>query len=757
MLGKIAWAAGRFPRGILAAAFLFLVAATTYGAPAASKLPSGGYDVPQSESARAEAVLDKTFRAGGLPIVFTISTPDGAHSAAAQARGLDVVQALQACDYVHQVASYWTSPPPLRGALLSADQRTALVVARVEGGDRDAPVRAHDISQPLVGSRDNVTVKVGGQAMAYYEGSQQSRADLLKLEAVAVPLTALALVWIFGSLVAAILPLVVALIAVAATTACLWAIHHCTDVSIFAVNLATASGLAFAIDYTLFIVNRYREERAHGVPDTEALARTLNTAGRTVVFSGLTMAVTLATLLLFKPYLLKSMAYAGLASVGFATLAALCVTPALIVVCGDRIDALDIRVPVRRWLGRKPAAGKLDSESVWYRIATSVMRRPVLVLIAVAVVLFSVGSPILGMKLAYPDDRALPTSAQTRQTGDLVRDGFTTNFAGTVSVVLPDIGSAPTGIGGYAAKLSRVADVVSVAAPDGIYAGGVKVSAAVGDTGITSDAAYLSVTTTRDPYSEAGQRQLAELKSVPAPAPALFGGIAQRDNDNVGAIADRAPSVIALVALATLALMFLMTGSVILPVKALITNALSLTAAFGAVVWIFQDGHLHGLGTVATGHLTAFVLPTLAAIAYALSMDYEVFVLSRVREEWLNSEQTSAANQRSVGLGLARTGRIVTAAALVMTVVFIAIAAGEVAFMRGLGVGLTVAVLVDAFVVRTILVPAAMAVMGRFNWWAPTPLRRWHNRWGATEQPHSTAHEPVVSATPYKGQDHDAR
>nr|WP_318276416.1 MMPL family transporter [Mycobacterium eburneum] len=756
VLGKIAWAAGQFPRGMLVAAFVFLVAAGIYGAPAATRLPSGGYDVPQSESARAEAVLDNTFSAGGLPIVFAVSAPDGADSAAAQARGLDVVKALQACDYAHQVASYWTSPPPLRGALLGADHQTGLVVARIEGGDRDAPVRAHDVAQALVGSHDHVRVRVGGQAMAYYEGSRQSRIDLLKLEAIAVPLTAIALIWIFGSVVAAMLPLVVALIAVAGTTACLWAIYQFTDVSIFAVNLATATGLAFAIDYTLFIVNRYREERARGVPDREALTRTLATAGRTVVFSGLTMAVTLAALLLFKPYLLKSMAYAGLASVGFATVAALCVAPALIVVCGDRIDALDIRVPLRRWLGRGHVGSKPDTASWWYRVAAVVMRRPVLVLTAVAMVLFAVGSPILGMKLAYPDDRVLPTSSQVRQTGDLVREGFTTNFAGTVSIVLPDTRSSLSDIRRYAAQLSGVTDVVSVAAPDGIYAGGVKVSDAAGDAAIKGDAAYLTVTTTRDPYSEAGQTQLRDLKRIPQPAPALFGGIAQRDKDNVGGIADRAPLVITLVALATVALIFMMTGSVILPVKALITNALSLAAAFGALVWIFQDGHLNGFGTMATGHLTAFVLPTLAAIAYGLSMDYEVFVLSRIREEWLTSEPTSAANQRSVGLGLARTGRIVTAAALVMTVVFIAIAAGEIAFMRGLGVGLTVAVLVDAFVIRTILVPAAMAVLGRFNWWAPKPLRRWHRRWGATEQPHDIAYASQVSAISPKRPDYDA-
>lgn len=751
ILRRLALAASRYPRGILLAAFVVLVAAGIYGAPAITQLPSGGYDVPDSESARAEAVLDQSFDAGGLPIVCAISSPAGADSVAAQARGLDVVKALHASEYAHHIASYWTSPPPLRGVLLSADHHTALVVARIDGGDRDAPVRAHNISRALVGNHDNVSVKAGGQAMAYYTGTQQSRSDLLTTEAIAVPLTAVAMIWIFGSLVAAMLPLLVAAFAIAGTSACLWTIYQFTDVSIFAVNLATATGLAFAIDYTLFIVTRYREERAQGWSDRESLMRTLNTAGRTVVFSGLTMAITLAALLLFEPYLLKSMAYAGLASVGFATIAALCVAPALILVCGDRLDALDIRRPLRRWF--HTVDGQPDTESTWYRLAGWVMRRPVMVLIAVTIVLLSMGSPMLDLKLAYPDDRALPTSSEVRQTGDLVRDGFTTNFAGTVSIVVPRIGSTPTGH--YAAQLSQVPDVVSVATPGATYAHGMTISDAAEDAATNGDAAYLSVTTTRDPYSQAGQQQLEALKQVAPPAPALFGGIAQRDRDNVGGIVDGTPLVITVIALATLVLMFIMTGSLVLPVKALITNTLSLSVAFGALVWIFQDGHLRGLGTVTTGHLTAFVLPTLAAIAYGLSMDYEVFVLSRIREEWLACEQTSAANQHCVGIGLARTGRIVTTAAIVMTVVFVAIAAGQIAFMRALGVGLTTAVLIDALVVRSIMVPAAMAVMGRFNWWAPQVLRRWHPRRRRTDEP-TAAHQPDAVLLRQNTTAHDA-
>ncbi|MFV8160943.1 MMPL family transporter [Mycobacterium sp. 134] len=412
LLTRLAAFAYRAPKRILLAALVFLLAGAVYATPVITDLPSGGYDVPESESVRAETVLNEVFSAGGLPVVFAI-TAENADNALAASRAHEIVHALQGSAYAHQVISYWTAPPPLQKALVSDDGRTGLVVARMEGGDRDAPQRAHDLAQPLIGESDGVKVTVGGQSIAYFEGSAQSRRDLVMLEAVAVPLTALALIWIFGSLVAASLPLLAAAIAVVGTGACLWTIHQFTDVSIFAVNLATALGLAFAVDYTLFILSRYREERGKGLTDREALIRTMNTAGRTVIYSGLTMALTIATLFVFEPYLLRSLAYAGIASVGFATAASLCVAPALLVFCGDRIDSLDIRPSLRKLLGRKAKVQpKNEESSVWYRLALWVMRRPAVVLLVLSVALVALATPLLGIRLSYPDDRALPSSAQ---------------------------------------------------------------------------------------------------------------------------------------------------------------------------------------------------------------------------------------------------------------------------------------------------------------------------------------------------------
>lgn len=729
ILGRLAEVAWRLPRTVVGAAMLFLVVAGVYAAPAATRLPSGGYDVPSSESARAEQILDERFRTGGLPVVFTVTDPAGAGSVRARDESSMIVAALQDSPHAVQIASYWTAPSPLDQTLLSADRNTGLVVARIAGDDREAPIRAHEIAASLVGTRDGVTVTAGGQAITYYEGTQQSRSDLIRLEIIAVPLTFIALVWVFGSLVAALLPLLVAAIAVVGTGACLWALYAVTDVSVFAVNLATGLCLALAVDYTLFIVNRFREERDAGTDAHAALVRTMLTAGRTVFYSALTMAVTLATLLIFEPYLLRSLAYAGLASVGFAMAGALCVAPALIVLAGDRIDALDVRKPLRRWFRREAVPIRAVEDSFWYRTSAAVMRRPVVVLVTLTIALLTLAWPFQGVQLAYPDDRALPESTTSRQTGDILRADFAQDFAGSTPIVLTGAVTTVPQVADYARELSTIDGVLSVSSPGGVYAKGMQISPLRVDSAISGDSAYVTVSTTKDPYSQEGKEQSERLREVRSPAPTLFGGLAQRDLDNVHGITDRVPVAVALIALATFVLMFLMTGSVVLPVKALVTNALSLTAGFGAMVWIFQDGNLGGLGTTATGHVTAFVPPLLAAIAYALSMDYEVFVLSRIREEWL----ATGNNQRSVCAGLARTGRIVTAAAVVMTVVFLAITAGEVSFMRGLGLGLTICVLVDAFVVRTFLVPAVMALTGRYNWWAPAPLARWHARRGFRE------------------------
>jgi putative drug exporter of the RND superfamily len=493
-------------------------------------------------------------------------------------------------------------------------------------------------------------------------------------------------------------------------------------------------GLALAIDYTLFIVSRYREEMTLVESPVRALRTTMVTAGRTVLYSALTMACTVAVMLIFPQYLLRSLAYASLFSVILSLIGALLVAPALIVLLGDKLNRLDIRGPIRRILGRTDTSPQDVSNRIWERIAGFSTTRPFTVIVVVGAVLIALGLPFLGVKLAYPDDRVLPASQTARVAGDIIRSEFDQNFTAATRLVIPRNVSSREQIDEYALRLSNVEGVFAVNGPDGTFIRGQKVGRASNNSDVQGDSAYVSLSTNVDPFSDAGRAQREALKAVPVGPDVLIDSLAQKNIDNIRGVTHRLPEVMAAIALVTFILIFLMTGSVILPIKALMMNILSLCAAFGALVWIFQDGHLGGLGTLATGHFTAFILPLMACIAYALAIDYEMFVLSRIREEWSKVGGTGVGNKSAVAVGLMRTGRIVTAAASVMIVVFMAIGAGQVAFMRGLGIGLAVGVAVDAFLVRPLLVPAFMQLMGRLNWWAPGPLARLHQRWGLTEE-----------------------
>ncbi|MGH3637166.1 MAG: MMPL family transporter, partial [Mycobacterium sp.] len=458
----------------------------------------------------------------------------------------------------------------------------------------------------------------------------------------------------------------------------------------------------------------------------------------------------MAVMVLFPGYFLKSFAYAGVATVAFVAGAAIVVTPAAIVLLGPRLDALDVRWLVRRalpWIKRSPdPVAKPVEQLFWYRSTTFVTRRAVPIGAAVVALLLLLGVPFLGVKWGFPDDRVLPRSASPHQLGDQLRRDFADNSATMVPVVVPDVrGLTLVDVERYAADLSRVPGVSAVSAPTGTFVAGARVGPPAAATGLADGSAFLTVDSTAPLFSQASATQLNRLHQVPGPPGRAveMAGLAQINRDSVAAIVTRLPLVLGLIAAITFVLLFLLTGSVVLPLKALVLNVLSLTAAFGALVWIFQDGHLGALGTTPSGTLEANMPVLLFCIAFGLSMDYEVFLISRIREYWLDSgaarparpstAQARAANDESVALGLARTGRVITAAALVMSISFAALIAAQVSFMRMFGIGLTLAVLVDATLVRMVLVPAFMHVLGRWNWWAPKPLVWLHERFGVTE------------------------
>ena len=398
----------------------------------------------------------------------------------------------------------------------------------------------------------------------------------------------------------------------------------------------------------------------------------------------------------------------------------------------------------RRMLGRPEPAPKAVSDLFWYRSTKFVMSRAIPIGVAGVALLLFLGLPFLGVKWGYPDERVLPKSASAHQVGDQLRSNFADNSETAVTVVIPDAdGLTPADFDRYATELSMAPDVPVVTAPTGTFVDGRKVGPATGSAGIAGGSAYLTVGSNAPLFSQASDTQLDKLRGVAAPGgrDVEFTGVAQVNRDSVQAITSRLPTVLVVIAVITFALLFLLTGSVVLPLKAIVLNVLSLTAAFGALVWIFQDGHLGAFGTTPTGTLVANMPVLLFCIAFGLSMDYEVFLVARIREFWQAGQAaTQEDNDESVALGLAHTGRVITAAALVMSISFGALIGAEVSFMRMFGLGLTIAVLVDATLVRTVLVPAFMHLMGRWNWWAPAPLVRLHKRIGISES------APVPSA-----------
>ena len=746
MLQRIAHLAIAAPRRIIAIAALVMLACGIFGIPVAKSLSAGGFQDPTAESAQATKLLVDKFGQGDMDLVISVTSDAGAQAEAARAVGTDIAAQLQASPYVAQVTSAWTAPPSAAPALISKDGKTGLIAAGITGGESEAQKHAKTLTDQLVHDRDGVTVRAGGEAMIYVQINGQSEKDLLMMESIAIPLSFLVLVWVFGGLLAAALPLAVGGFAILGSMAVLRAVTLVTDVSIFALNLSVAMGLALAIDYTLLIISRFRDELAEGADREHALVRTMATAGRTVLFSAMTVALSMVAMVLFPMYFLKSFAYAGIAVVGFAAVAAIVVAPAAIVLLGDRLDSLDVRRLARRMLGRPEPVRPAVEQTFWYRSTKFVMRRSIPIALAIIALLLALGAPFLGIRWGFPDDRVLPASASARQVGDELRDNFAVDSATNVRVVIPDTtGITPAELDRYAARLSQVTDVSSVSSPGGTFVDGAPAGPPSLATGIKDGSAFLTVGSNAPLFSPASEAQLDQLHAVSTPAgqPVQLTGVAQINRDSSEAITSRLPLVLGVIAAITFVLLFLLTGSVILPLKALLLNILSLTAAFGALVWIFQDGHLGALGTTPTGTLVANLPVLLFCIAFGLSMDYEVFLVSRIREYWLTSGKTRADNDESVALGLARTGRVVTAAALLMSISFAALIAAQVAFMRMFGVGLTVAVLADATLVRMLLVPAFMHLLGKWNWWAPKPLARLHARIGISESGEDThAAEP---------------
>jgi len=687
--------------GLLAIAF-FLVAGAIGGG-VASRLDPYGAEDPATETVKA---MDRLQEAGlRVPAVVAVVENAPVAQPATRRRVLALENEVRERSDVASVTGYYDTRS--RAFVSRNGQSTYFAVALKTTNDKQAQEDGSDIADQI---STHPGVVVGGPSVAQEQVNKQVEEDLRKAEMLAFPLLFLLSLLFFRSLVASVLPLMIGGLAIVGTFLILRVASEFASISIFALNLTTALGLGLAIDYSLFIVSRYREEIAKDGPGLAAMRRVLATSGRTVFFSSLTVAAALASLLVFPQRFLYSMGLGGSLVALFAATISLTVLPAVLTLLGTRVNA-----GAPKFLQRRAEADARAAQAgFWYRLSRFVMRRPVPVATLSAAFLILLGLPFLSIKFNTVDPTVLPKSASARQAYDTISEQFPPYHETPIWVDLE--GGGPKAAAAFAAEVRRVPGVAEVAPPQPLA------------SGVTA----LQAVSTHPFASDASQTTVKAIRNLPTPrgTTALVSGGTADFVDFQSSLGQHLPYALAIVVLATLVILFLMTGSVVLPVKSLLMNFLNLSAVFGLLVLIFQDGRLEGLLNYSSPGAIEQTMPILLfAVAFGLSTDYAVFLLSRIKE----ARDSGASDSESVAMGLERTGRIVTAAALLFAVAMFAFATSQIIFIKENGVGTALAVLIDASIIRALLVPALMELLGKWNWWAPAPLRRLHERWGFRE------------------------
>jgi uncharacterized membrane protein YdfJ with MMPL/SSD domain len=691
--------ATRRPRRVVIAAVLVVVAAAAAGASVADRLDPYAAEDPATESVRADDLLERAGLGAGVDVVALVDTPAGVSSPPARARVAEVARDLRADPDVAAVVTFEQGGR----ALVARDGRSSYVAATLRPGadENDAGERLIDRFEGRPG------VTLGGFAVASPQVNEQVSEDLARAELLAFPLLFLLSFLFFRSVVAALLPLMVGGMAIVLTFFGLRLGSELGSISVFALNVTTGLGLGLAIDYSLFMVSRYREELAEVGPGVEAIRRTLATAGRTVLFSSLTVAAAMGSLLIFPQRFLYSMGIGGMMVAVLAGGVALLVLPAVLALLGRRVNSL-----APRRLQRVAEADARPAQSgAWYRLSRAVMRRPGTVAAVSAAVLIAMGIPFLGLKLTAVDASVLPEASSARQVDDALKRDF--DVRRTTPITLVAVAEPGAGLGRYLDRVRNVAGVLEVGPPRR-------------EGGLT----LVDAVPRRGALSEESQAALREVRGLDPPFEVLSRGQTAALVDLKESLANHLPAALAVLMGTTVVVLFLMTGSVVLPIKALLMNLLTMSAAFGLLVLIFQDGRLEGLlDYTSQGALEATQPIFLFAVAFGLSTDYGVFLLARIKE----ARDSGLPNEEAVPVGLERTGRIVTAAALLFSVAVGAFATSEIIFIKELGIGTALAVLIDATIIRALLVPSLMKLLGEWNWWAPRPLARLHARIGLRE------------------------
>ena len=693
-MGRLGSFIVRRRRAVIVAWLALLIVTATIGSSAFSVLSTDFGAGTTTESGRVAQQLDDLSATGGQ-IAIVADGVDVADPGVEQ-RISDGLTRIASLEGVLDVSDPWTTGA---AALMATDQRAALIVVTLAGDltEDDELAVAKEV-EDLAHEIDAPKVLVGGNVLVSETFATASENDLLRGEAIALPIAIVAMVVLLGGLVAGGMPLLVAIGGVLTTLAVLVGAAQVGDVSIFSVNVVNMLGIGLGIDYGLLVVNRFREERGHGHDVHAAVIATVSSAGRTVVFSALTVAVAMSGLFVFGVPLLTSFGIAGLSVVLLSMAAAVTLLPATLAAVGHRI---------------KPSLPTPDTEGRFYRLTRWVQHRPLVVGGAVAAVLVLLGMPFLGARFENGDARTLPRSSEVRATALALAERFPARGTDPITVVAGTAAVDPA-FESWLADASSTDDVVGVSIRPGTPA----------------DLTVVDIVPAGTSQGEAATRLVEEIRAERPTFDVRVGGPAAELLDVKQKLAARLPLAAAVVVLATLLLLFMMTGSLVVPIKAVVMNILSLGASFGAMVWIFQEGHLSGvLGFDSVGALDLWMPVLILIFAFGLSMDYEVFLLSRIKEV---HDQTGD-NDLAVAVGLQRSGRIITSAAALIVVVFAGFATGEVLAVKQLGVGLAIAVIVDATLVRTLLVPATMKLLGERNWWAPPIMRRFYDRFGLRE------------------------
>jgi putative drug exporter of the RND superfamily len=722
---------------VLVLAVVLVGLAGWWGSGVITSLSNGGYVARSAETARADEALHSRFGIDATNLVLLVRGPGNVDSPEVVAAGRSFTDRVRAADGVDTAESYWTVGDP---ALRADDGRSAVVLVHLSGDEDQAQRTATTLVPQLTGSQHGLTVAATGEAEVNAELAHHSDRDLVRAELLAAPIVLLLLLLVFRTPMAALLPFGVGVIAIVLTLAVLRVLTTVTPVSVFALNLTTALGFGLAIDYSLFVLVRFREARESGADPATAARTSIRSAGRTVLFSALTVACCLSALLVFPLYFLRSLAYAAIPVVILAGLAALVVLPAALVTAGRWIDGPDLTAPVRRLLRRSRGT----ADPAWGRLAAVVMRRPLVVAVPVVAVLLLLASPFTQARFGLTDDRVLPRDAMASSTARAIDRDFDAAALDPVTVVLS--GTDAAAVDGAAAAISLLPAVREVDAELGRYVDGTLVAPSPAPPSAYRDGAVsrIVVVPAVEAFSPEGARLVRELRDLPVPVAVT--GSAALFVDTSDLIADRLPAALALIGAVMFVLLFLFTGSLVLPLKAIVFNLLSLSASFGAMVFVFQEGHLRWLvgDFVVSGYLDVTMPVLMFCVAFGVSMDYEIFLLSRIREAYLETGD----NRRAVVEGLGRTGSLISAAALLIGAVLVMLATSQVSLLKLLGVGLFLAVLMDALVIRGLLVPAFMALAGRANWWAPARLRRLHARIGLHEAPTAPVPTAPVPTTP---------